>query len=239
MFHTAPTPCPPSPESCLQRLKRATRARHAALESRSVLLDPALSRTHYLDCLCRFYGYYAPLELRLRGSPGWKEAGFDYGARYKSAQLAQDLLALGLLPADLPGLPSCSALPALKSTAQLFGCLYVLEGATLGGQIVTRHLHASLGLTPETGAAFFAGYGAQTGSRWKEFGAHLSAYALQSGAGDAIVASANSTFETLDLWLYPEHIAPELAADLSPAPPPATSAVPSPESPFHAAASSH
>ncbi|WP_147321215.1 biliverdin-producing heme oxygenase [Rhodoferax lacus] len=232
MFH--PTPSKPSPEPCLQRLKNETRARHGALESRSVLLDPALSRERYLDCLCRFYGYYAPLELRLRGSPGWAEAGFAYAARYKSALLAQDLLALGLLPARLHGLPSCSALPTVETTAQLFGCLYVLEGATLGGQIITRHLQASLGLTPESGAAFFAGYGAQTGSRWKEFGAHLTAFALQSGAGDAIVASANSTFETLDHWLYPERI----TAQWVPAPLQATYPVPSPDSPRHAAASS-
>jgi heme oxygenase len=127
----------------------------------------------------------------------------------------------------------------LETTAQLFGCLYVLEGATLGGQIITRHLHASLGLTPETGAAFFAGYGARTGSRWKEFGTHLSAFALQSGSGDAIVASANSTFETLDLWLYPDRITPEWVPALSPAPLQATPAVPSPDSPRHAAASRH
>ena len=75
--------------------------------------------------------------------------------------------------------------------------------ATLGGQIVTRHLHASLGVTPETGGAFFSGYAEHTGSRWKAFGTQLSTFALQSGRDDEIVAGANETFETLDQWLYP------------------------------------
>jgi heme oxygenase len=193
----------PPREPVLQRLKRATRARHAALESRSILLDPQLSLPRYRDCLCRFMGYYAPLEMRLHGSQGWQGAGFTYGERYKTPQLAQDLLALGVLPVQLPQLAQCRALPELASTAQLFGCLYVLEGATLGGQIVSRHLQASLGLTPLSGSAFFGGYGEQTGSRWKAFGAHLSAFAVQSDCDDAIVASAQATFDTLDRWLYP------------------------------------
>lgn len=188
----------------LQRLKQSTRARHAALESRSTLLDPGLSRDTYRECLRRFFGYYLPLESRLLGSQKWHETGQVYDGRHKWPRLAQDLVALGLSSDELALAPQCSALPDLATAARLFGCLYVIEGATLGGQIVSRHLHASLGVTLQSGGAFFGGHGAQTGSRWKAFGAQLNAFALRSGGDDEIVAGANETFETLDRWLYPE-----------------------------------
>jgi len=187
----------------LPRLKQATAARHAAIESRSVLLDPRLSRATYRACLRRFFGYYAPLELRLLSSRAWHGAGLAYRDRHKTPRLSQDLAALGVTPEELEQTPLCHALPDLHTTARLFGCLYVIEGATLGGQIVTRHLQASLGVTPQSGGAFFSGYAEHTGSRWKAFGAHLAAFALASGADDEIVVSANETFETLDRWLYP------------------------------------
>ncbi|MBC7548517.1 MAG: biliverdin-producing heme oxygenase, partial [Polaromonas sp.] len=107
-------------------------------------------------------------------------------------------------PHALAETPQCQALPDLATPLKLFGCLYVLEGATLGGQIITRHLHASLGLTPQSGGSFFSGYGPHTGSRWKEFCAHLTAFAAQLDSDAEIVDSANATFDSLDRWLYPK-----------------------------------
>ena len=194
------------PISIVERLRSGTRARHVALESRTVLLNKDLSHSNYSQCLQRFFGYYAPLEKRLRESPAWHEAGFVYDNRYKMSQIVQDLLALGVTQDALTNIPQCNTLPNLKTTAQLFGCLYVLEGATLGGQIISKHLNASLGLTPDFGCSFFGGYGKQTGSHWKAFGACLTAFAMQTGSDDEIIASANNTFQTLDCWLYPAQL---------------------------------
>ena len=49
------------------------------------------------------------------------------------------------------------------------GCLYVLEGATLGGVVIRRHPEQKLRLGPDNGAAFFHAYGPDTGRRWREF----------------------------------------------------------------------
>jgi heme oxygenase (biliverdin-IX-beta and delta-forming) len=187
----------------LQRLKLATRERHAAIESRSVLLDPQLSLPAYYDTLTRFFGYYAPLEDRLADALTRHGADIDYDERYKCPQLRRDLLTLGATPQKLARIHQFRALPDLSTPAELFGCLYVIEGATLGGQIITRHLRSSLGLTPEAGAAFFSGYGERTGSRWKEFCTQLSSFAASADKDHEIVASANATFEFLHRWLYP------------------------------------
>lgn len=187
----------------LKRLKLATSQRHAALERQLPLLDPHLSRPVYLQCARRFFGYYAPLEVKLLELPWWDSIGFHYVPRYKTPYLEQDLLAMGDTDEMLARLPRCENLPDTKTLAHLLGCLYVLEGATLGGQIITKHLQTNLGVTPNNGGAFFNGYGAHTGPNWLTFGKMLMVQAEGTGNGDDIIDSANETFATLDQWLFP------------------------------------
>ena len=187
----------------LNRLRHATSQRHAALECQLPLLDPQLSREEYRRFVCRFLGYYAPLETRLLELPWWREIGFDYGERYKTPRLVQDMLALGVTADTLATFARCSDLPRIDTLPQALGCLYVIESATLGGQLVTRHLQENLGLTPRSGSAFFYGYGMQTGARWKSFGALLTTHAEKTGDHAAIIDTANHTFETFERWLFP------------------------------------
>ena len=188
----------------LQRLKMETRAQHAALESQLPLLDASMSLEAYRQCLRRFYGYYLPLESLLMAQPVWDELGFDYTERCKAHGLQRDLLALGDSPAQLMQIPRCHDIPKLHTLAQVLGCLYVIEGATLGGQIITKHLQANLRLTPNHGATFFSGYGVRTGALWKAFGTMLITRAEQAASASAseIVDSANQTFQTLEQWLF-------------------------------------
>jgi heme oxygenase len=170
------------------------------------VMNPNLSRADYRALIEGFFGYYAPLEARLITSPVWIELAFDFAARRKVPRLEQDLVALGLTAGELPRLPRCAALPWLATLPQVLGCLYVIEGATLGGQVITRHLRATHGITPETGGAFFAGYGVETGPQWQAFGAMLTAAAERFGGEGEMIASANRTFETLDRWLFPRAV---------------------------------
>ena len=200
----------------------ATSASHTALEDQLPLMNADLSREDYCQFVSRFFGFYAPLEVQLLASPHWHQLAFDYAPRQKTPRLAQDLLALGRSDAALAATPRCMDLPACTTPEQLLGCLYVIEGATLGGRTITRHLQTRLGLSPESGGAFFDGYGAQTGSHWKAFCTMLSnnaddlpnpnpnsnpghcahPSACESRHAD-IVAGANRTFETLTHWLFP------------------------------------
>jgi len=191
-----------SAPTILKRLRSETSERHAALEHQLPLVDPRLSRDGYRTILEGFFGYYAPLEVQLSGASVWAELEFDFAARQKVPELEKDLVLLGSTAEELTRLPQCAELPELETIPQILGCLYVIEGSTLGGQVITRHLQANLGITPETGGAFFAGYGAKTGARWQAFGAMITA-AARFGGEDDIVASANRTFETLELWLFP------------------------------------
>lgn len=181
----------------LARLKAQTRREHAAIEGTLGLTDPALTLAAYRQRVAQFYGYFKPLEARFaaRGAPDWP---IDLAPRRKLALLDADLRSLGL---DAVMLPLCTRLPACDTLAGGLGCLYVLEGSTLGGQVIGMHLRSTLGIGPDTGARYFHGYGEQTAAMWKSLRAAVSAFAGDCPATqEAVIASANSTFRSLRHW---------------------------------------
>lgn len=159
------------------------------------------SKEEYRELLKRFYGLYQPLERKLADSADWETEGLDFGRREKTPWLEQDLRVLGLADDDIAGLPRCENLPLLSGLASAAGCLYVLEGATLGGQVISRFLSQQLGVSPVTGGQFFSGYGVETGSRWKAFGI----WAESACGGDAVCEetagqAAEDTFDSFIRW---------------------------------------
>ena len=78
--------------------------------------------------------------------------------------------------------------------------MYVLEGATLGGQIISRHLQTQLGINEKSGCAFFGSYGQEVGPLWKSFIAVLSKYPKTQAQNEKIVQSACRTFQSFQDW---------------------------------------
>ena len=164
----------------LARLRKHTQVIHRRLESHLPVLDPDFALADYRDLLQTFSGFYSPLEEAL-GAVLVSVPEFSFEARRKVTLLEQDLAFYGV-PYDvsqdrLATIPQCSDLPATLLVPQALGCLYVLEGATLGGKIISRHLHSTLGLDAATGAAFYHCYGSDAGHMWRTFGEALTRYA--------------------------------------------------------------
>lgn len=193
-----------TPESSLLvRLRQATSPFHEAVEKHVDVLRPDVASAEYRDLLGRFYGFYAPLELRMAEVPSLNAACPDYPKRRKTARLEQDLCELGLSADAVARLPRCTELPALATVADALGCLYVTEGATLGGAIISRHVFTVLGITAETGCAFFTSYGEERGSMWKGLAEILNTISEEPNKLAAI-QSACATFQTFDTWLQRE-----------------------------------
>ena len=189
---------PVTPAPIVARLRDETRAEHEAIEAALGLMSESLTPDAYRRTLERFYGYYQPFEAAIHAFDGWADWGLELGERRKLPLLESDLRALGV---DAPErLPQCQQLPPLFSMADAFGGLYVMEGATLGGQFISRHIRQTLGVTPETGGRFFHGYGERTGAMWNLFRSALVAFATTRQAEDEVVASAIATFRTLRGW---------------------------------------
>ena len=182
----------------LERLRAETRDEHLALEADLDLVSEALSLDAYRHVLRRFHGFHAAVEAAPAWADAARRAGLDPDASRRLPLLAADLRSLG--DARPETLPCCAAPPPLATTAEGAGCLYVLEGACLGGQVIGRHVERRLGLTPRHGAAYFHGHGAATGSRWQALRTGLAAWSREAGADDAVVASAVATFRAMRRW---------------------------------------
>jgi heme oxygenase len=183
----------------MERLREATRLVHARLETTLALVQPGLTASRYLHILEAFYGYYAPLEPLSMRAVAQDGAALALDLRVKAPLLEADLSTLGRTRAQIDELPRCKDLPCVAQRSQALGALYVMEGATLGGQIIGRYLRDHLGIDAGSGAGFFAGYGVETRARWLQFSRHV------DGAADIdtelLLAAAVSTFERLERWL--------------------------------------
>jgi heme oxygenase len=187
-------------EASLPRiLKRETAAVHRQLEDQLGLLDPGLDVQRYRRVLERFYGFYVPVEIDVaRLAAAERSLGFPLRAR--AELIERDLLACGLAPAQLAALPLCRYRPELSCLEDLAGCLYVLEGACLGGQALTPLLSRQLGLTKDSGAAFFAGDEERTMSRWTTVVAWLGGLPRTDASTSRIIGTAKATFDGLARW---------------------------------------
>lgn len=186
-------------DGALARLRAETRSEHLAIEATLRLTVDDLTLVTYRHRLEQLYGFYRPIEADLREVCDWSRHGLDLDARRKTPLLVADLRSLGWT--DVAGIPLCSDLPPLPGVAEGFGCLYVLEGATLGGRIVTRHLRGVLGDGFERAGRFFGGYGERTAEMWCRFREALARFADGGrDTGDRTVVSAVATFRALRRW---------------------------------------
>ena len=112
-----------------------------------------------------------------------------------------DLCALAVDLKALARLPCCDRLPRLETIPEALGCLYVLEGATLGGKIITEHLKKVLPLDESRGCSFFNSYGDDVGRMWSSFLGILRRHCEKHGDADVVVQSACQTFACLDWWI--------------------------------------
>ncbi len=178
----------------LARLKAETRAEHVALEQDLDLMNHALTIDAYCHRLRMFYGFYAPLESGLASNG---DSSALHGRLNKAELLKNDLLFLDRTQTDFA---ICRFLPPLKTQADVLGCLYVIEGATLGGRLITKHAQNTLDIYPTTGGSFFYGYGENSAMMWHGMRQLLVSAAFDLKTEDAIVSNAIATFSSLRSW---------------------------------------
>jgi heme oxygenase len=182
-------------------LKAGTVEQHSAIERIMPFFKNDFSLEAYIRVLKAFLGFFEPVERELRSVATRDSFGFNIDRRQRSNLLRTDLLALGVTPAEMALIPRCDHLPRLENVDDGLGCLYVLEGSTLGGQLIAREVQTRFGVEEKTGAGFFHGYGSQTGVKWREFCTSVRIYAAGGKSQSAIVHSARSTFELLESWM--------------------------------------
>jgi heme oxygenase len=111
------------------------------------------------------------------------------------------LQVLGYSESQIAALPRCEDLPQINTCADGFGVLYVLEGSTLGGQLIAREMHAKFGFDERSGAAFFRSHGDNVGKMWLEFCVQARRYVDSPDKRFAAVRAAEETFIKIEGWM--------------------------------------
>ncbi len=186
----------------LVRLKEETNELHHKLQDNNSFQgvgSPPISREQYINLLKKFLGFYSAVEEKFLEIQELTSTKFDFEKRKKTHLIEKDLEKLGILKAEIKTLPICNEIPELDTFGKALGCLYVLEGSTLGGQILSRNL-TTVGLGKDNGANFINCYGNEVGTMWKSFGEFLVTNSSK-GNEEEIIQSAKETFSALDKWL--------------------------------------
>jgi heme oxygenase len=184
----------------LKNLRAETSGSHKDLEDNERskgILSPEVSMKVYQAYLAKMYGVVAACERDVY--PMLTSLFDDLEQREKSHLILQDLAVTGMDEAAIEALKIHSFNPA--NMAQALGIVYVMEGSTLGGKVLFKHIQKVLGLNESSGAAFFWGYGADTGMMWKSFVSIFSDYAVLENVQRDVIESANETFTVVDQWL--------------------------------------
>lgn len=185
------------PQSLSDHLRTVTGHAHQRLEDGLDLLAAPPSRDRFQRVLEGFYGFHLAWEPAIAAHADLSE---EMAGRGRLALLRADLRNLGRTDEQIDALPACAAAGALaEDRRSALGSLYVMEGSTLGGQLIVRAL-ATAPWKPPEGLSYFNPYGPAAGPRWRAFKAWLDESAPTEDWPN-VAAGALTTFDTLRDWL--------------------------------------
>lgn len=182
-------------------LRDATAAIHTRLHTVpafAALAAGHLSRAAYARLLHRLLGFHLAVEASLAAAPSLRPYGIDLAERCRSGALRADLATLGM-----PDAGPLAPLPAFPTAARALGCLYVVEGSTLGGRQLARGLDHLLPAGALAGRAFLLGHGPRHGAMWQACCAAIEACGEEPGGQAGMAAAATETFAAFEAWFVP------------------------------------
>lgn len=175
------------------RLKTETAAAHRQVESLAPikrLLSPSLTQSQYGQTLQKFLALHQKMEAEIFTSEEIRNRLPDWPKRTKTASLTKDLSALGI---EATSSEFSEASP--MEFAASVGALYVLEGSTLGAQVITKHLR-QLDFIGDENLHYFNHYGADIFNYWRGV-LHL-LETIPHEMADDVVAGAQSAFNRFE-----------------------------------------
>lgn len=196
----------PGRPTVLQALRSSTAAPHQRVERSLGLISPRLTPRALgaaVVALERFFGAaQAGLDRWALACPA-EAAAVQWPQRRRLGLFGDDVAALDVPPADPR--PAAPVLPAVSGTGQALGRLYVLEGSSLGGQVINRAFAARLPDDPLVGVRLrgLDPYGDATGMMWRALRQRTTTWASTPPRQRVVVAAAVSTFAALDTWCLP------------------------------------
>jgi heme oxygenase (biliverdin-IX-beta and delta-forming) len=168
-------------------LKSSTSALHQSLEQTplmSVMSNGSPSLDDYYEYLRRQFSIIAPLETQLRS---WLSPENSALRLVKTDWLLTDLKAFGY-----DNIRHSTEVPVISSMGAAIGVQYVLEGSTMGLQLLRLRLQNEHPLLLSKASCFLIGYGENARQYWKNFVEYLGAQ--PDAYHEPAIEAAHSTF---------------------------------------------
>jgi heme oxygenase len=184
-------------------LRAATAAAHERLHHLAAFAPLAagtITRDAYRALMARTFGFHVAMEAAIEAAL----AGTTFAALAARCRrvvlLRDDLIALGLTSADIERLAVADRLPDMSVAPRALGCLYVLEGSTLGGRQLSRGLDHILPRDSRIGRSFLDA-GADPGHiAWRTFGEVIEAAGAAPIDRADMIGGALAAFERFEHW---------------------------------------
>lgn len=175
------------------RLKEETLQAHLALEKLMFgekLRAEKLELQEYRKLILVHFFVVEAIERALQ-EEGWMQflGGLMYEKRRKLPALQADLQVLGISEPSNP-----VEIDFFKTAPQVLGALYVVEGSTLGGEIIHRKLRKSASLSTLQAFNYFGVYGNAIRENWINFKNYLGENIHNPQELQLAVEAANKTF---------------------------------------------
>lgn len=151
------------------QLKEGTFEYHEQLEQKlkSSLFKEELSPLEYLNLIKKFNIAYQTLEKAIGYIPYTNSL---LKTRTKLPMLQNDIQYLeDLVGEKLLYDKETISIEPINNLAKALGIMYVMEGATLGGNVILKILKQHSWVETEKGLNFFNSYGEERGKMWKDF----------------------------------------------------------------------
>ncbi len=180
-----------------ERLKYLSAHFHEAVQENGyakALFEGKMDKTKYREWLLRYYAFHASVEPKLLAfSPMFEQHGIDIAERMRVEKLKDDLCALA--PQETF---TCSKAdtPKIDTFGEAVGALYVLEGSTMGGEIIKNEIIKQLG--EDTPTTYFYPYGERKMEMWVRYLGSLEEISASLQKNEEIILGACATFLYMD-----------------------------------------
>jgi heme oxygenase len=187
----------------MQLLKEQTSTLHNQVEKAAFakqIMDGSLTLAQYQHLIIKNYQLHKMVESQIARQLTPEEQGkLQFEKRQKLHLLAKDLEGLGLDPTAL--LVQDDNDFAIQNIYEAIGAMYILEGSTLGGAVIQRHLAKNPAIGGEVAFHYYGCYGKETGEMWKQFAMFATMAVVTPETQEMVLQKAIETFSLFEYLL--------------------------------------
>lgn len=186
----------------LQELRSATAPYHLQLEKNKyakAIVGTGVTLEDYAAYLIKMYGVVFSFEQKVY--PLLADIFDDLDTRLKSKLILEDLASLNIPTEQIPTIEPHDLERFAIDIPSAIGAMYVMEGSTLGNNMLQKHLHKIIGTPIDGKLAYFTAYGDANGQKWKSFIERMWLYIAETNCGKQVIKSAIEGFSLIDEWM--------------------------------------